>query len=96
MLILGEATLTGYMRRVTRLYFHHLHLGVALLAVVLPLMIAVGARPALVVLSAVGAALTLDELPASLLCSHYPERKEFILTLALFAAFSSYLAFLSA
>ena len=89
--LIPAKTITGYLRHKTLLYVHHIYIGVVLLALVLPLIIAFGASTPLVILSAIGVALCLDELSAWLLYSHYPARKEFLVTLALFFVFALYL-----
>lgn len=91
-LLMPTHTLTGYLRRRTTLYIHHIYLGVLMLALALPLILAHGPAAPFVLLAGAGVALTLDELPAWLLYAPYPSRREFGLTLLLFLLVGLYAA----
>jgi predicted ABC-type exoprotein transport system permease subunit len=93
--LMPNRTVTGYLRHKTLLYVHHIFVGVVVLAVFVPLLVAYGAQPLLVSGAAFGTALCLDELTAWLLFSSYPARKEFSITLLLFAALAAYLQYLA-
>ena len=83
-------TITGYVRHKTLLYFHHIYIGIVIMASVFPLILKNGLTAPLVSCFAVGLSLSLDELVAWLLFTEYPKKKEFILTLSFFILFSVY------
>lgn len=84
-------TVTGYIRHKTLLYFHHIYIGIVIMAIVFPLILKYGLTTPLISCFAVGLSLSLDELVAWLLFIEYPKRKEFILTLLTLVLFSIYI-----
>lgn len=90
-LIAPTKTVTGYIRHKTLLYFHHIYIGIIIMAIVFPLILKYGLTTLLVSLFAIGLSLSLDELAAWLLFTEYPKRKEFTLTLIFLAVFLVYL-----
>lgn len=83
-------TITGYIRHKTFLYFHHIYIGIIIMAVVFPLILKYGLNSTLICFFATGLALSLDELIAWILFVEYPKKKEFILTSILFILFCCY------
>ena len=84
-------TMTGFIRKKTSLYVHHIYIGLIIVVIVLPIAIVRGFSTAILVLLAIGLSLSLDELSAWITKSKYPERKEFIATVILYAIFILYM-----
>jgi len=75
----------------THLYVHHIYIGLIIIVIVLPFVIVRGFSTAILVLLAIGLSLSLDELSAWITKSKYPERKEFIAIVVLYAIFILYM-----
>ena len=88
-------TLTGFLRKQTHWYIHHIYIGLIILFVVLPLAFLKGFTNTVVVSLAIGLSLSLDELFAWITNSKYPKKKEFIGTVILYAIFILYVLFLN-
>ena len=90
-----EKTVTGLVRHKTLLYIHHIYIGLIILAIIIPIALLHGFSISLIMLSAIGLALCLDELSAWILFVAYPSRRESWFTGALVSMFVVYVLLLA-
>lgn len=83
-------TVTGYVRHKTLLYIHHLYIGIILLGVTVPALLLQIDTPIVIIGSAVGLALCIDELSAWILFVEYPSKRESLYTALITVLFVLY------
>ncbi len=90
----GSFDITGFLRKKTQWHIHHIHIGLLLIFVVLPLAFIKGFANPIMIFLAIGLSLSLDESAAWITKSEYPRKKEFIETVILYFLFVLYVLIL--